>query len=80
MRAREMPLNLDATCILHIVIQKIKDLLKVLYFYLNPSDYPPKFGRRLCEKIHVFAHKFPRNSIFSLLRIQRLLISQPTYW
>ena len=47
MRAREMPLNLDVTCILHIVIQKIKDLLKVLYFYLNPSDYPPKFLRLL---------------------------------
>jgi hypothetical protein len=33
------------------------------------------FARKYC----VFAHKFPRNSIFSLLRIQRLLISQPTY-
>ena len=33
------------------------------------------FVRKYC----VFAHKFPRNSIFSLLRIQRLLISQPTY-
>ena len=32
------------------------------------------FVRKYC----VFAHKFPRNSIFSLLRIQRLLISQPT--
>ena len=31
------------------------------------------------RKYYVFAHKFPRNSIFSLLRIQRLLISQPTY-
>ena len=47
MRAREMPLNLDATCILHIVIQKIKDLLKVLYFYLNPSDYPPKLSNMI---------------------------------
>ena len=48
MRAREMPLNLDATCILHIVIQKIKDLLKVLYFYLNPSeDKSPRFLRLL---------------------------------
>ena len=33
------------------------------------------FVRKYC----VFAHKFPRNSILSLLRIQRLLISQPTY-
>ena len=31
------------------------------------------------RKYGVFAHKFPRNSIRSLLRIQRLLISQPTY-
>ena len=30
------------------------------------------------RKYYVFAHKFPRNSIFSLLRIQRLLISPPT--
>ena len=35
--------------------------------------YPPKFGRRLCEKTHVFAHKFPRNSIRSLLRILHLI-------
>jgi hypothetical protein len=33
------------------------------------------FVRKYC----VFAHKFLRNSIFSLLRIHRLLISQPTY-
>ena len=45
------------------------------YAKINLQNSDAAFVRKYC----VFAHKFPRNSIRSLLRIQRLLISQPTY-